>query len=95
MVLNKMDFKKIIEYNGKLVQKKDPIFMTSTSNYGRAQFYASSKIFFGGNFDTFWFNITVIWFGTFLMYIMLLSDILRKMIKYFENIKLRKKKTFS
>ena len=92
LVLNKMNFKKIIEYNGKLIQKKDPVFMQATSNYGRTQFYSSSKKLFGYTFDTFWFNIAVIWFGTFLMYITLLTDIFRKIMKYFESIKLRKKK---
>ena len=92
MVLNKMEFKKIIEYDGKLVQKKDPIFMPATSNFGRTQFYSSSKKFFGFTFDTFWFNNAVIWFGTFLMYLLLLSDLLRKLISYIESFKFRKKK---
>ena len=90
LVLNKREFKKIIEYNGKLVQKKDPIFILPSSNYGRTQFYSSNKYFLGYTFDTFWFNVAVIWFGTFLLYLALLSDLLRKILGYFENIKFRK-----
>ncbi|MBN1252048.1 MAG: ATP-binding cassette domain-containing protein [Bacteroidales bacterium] len=90
LVLNKMQFKKIIEYKGKLVQKKDPVFIVPESNFGRAQFYASSKKFLGYQFDTFWFNILVIWFGTFLLYLALLFDLLRRILSYFENFRLRK-----
>ena len=91
IVMNKMQLKKIIEIDGELIQKKDPIFMKPNSNYGRAQFYTSEKMLFGYTINTYWFNILVIWFGTFIMYIALLKDWLKKVFVYFENIKIRKR----
>jgi len=90
IVLNKMQLKKIIEIDGELIQKKDPIFIEPTSNIGRAQFYTSEKQVFGYIFNTFWFNISVIWLGTFILYIALLGDWFKKLLSVFENIKLRK-----
>ncbi|MEN8120108.1 MAG: ATP-binding cassette domain-containing protein [Bacteroidota bacterium] len=89
-VLNKMQLKKIIEEDGELIQKKDPVFMEASSNIGRAQFYSSEKQLMGYTFDTFWFNLAIIWLGTFMLYVALLGDWLKKILTYFENMKLRK-----
>ena len=91
IVMNKLELDKIIEADGKLIQKKDPIFMKPTSILGRAQFYTSEKNLFGYNFQTYWFNIIVIWLGTFLMYIALLFNWLKKIIKVTENLSFGKK----
>ena len=85
-----MQSNKIIEVGGELVQKKDPIFMEVSSNFGRAQFYVSEKKFFGYIFDTFWFNLSAIWFGSFILYIALLGNWLKKLLNLLENIKFRK-----
>ena len=90
MVLNKMQLKKIIEEDGELIQKKDPVFMEASTDIGRAQFYSSEKRIMGYTFDTFWFNISVIWLGTFLLYIALLGDWLKKFLSHIENMKLRR-----
>ena len=91
LVLNKMDMKKIIEYEGELIQKKDPIFLKPHSNIGRTQFYSSEKQLFGYVFDTFWFNISVIWLGVLLLYFALLGDWLRKLLNLIEDINFSKK----
>ncbi len=90
MVQNKMQIKKIIEEDGELIQKKDPVFMEASSNIGRAQFYSSEKQIMGYTFDTFWFNLLVIWLGTFMLYFSLLGDWLKKILTYFDNMKLRR-----
>jgi ABC transport system ATP-binding/permease protein len=91
IVMNKMQLKKIIEIDNELIQKKDPIFMQPKSNIGREQFYISEKMVFDYTFNTYWFNIIVIWLGTFLMYIALLRDWLKKILGHFENIKIRRR----
>ncbi|MDF1550886.1 MAG: ATP-binding cassette domain-containing protein, partial [Bacteroidales bacterium] len=91
IVMNKMQLKKMLEIDGEFIQKKDPIFMEPDSRWGRAQFYASEKNILGYTIGTFWFNIIVIWLGTFIMYIALLQDWLKKLITYFENIRIRRK----
>lgn len=90
MVTNEKDFKKSVETNHRIVQKKDPIFKTPESNFGRAQFFASVKKVNGKYVDTFWFNITTIWLSAFMLYIFLIFDILRKVITFFEGIKIRR-----
>jgi len=65
--------------------------MEASSNIGRAQFYSSEKKIMGYIFDTFWFNLLVIWLGIFMLYISLLGDWLKKILTYFDNMKLRRK----
>ncbi|MFH2142103.1 MAG: hypothetical protein ABIJ97_06760, partial [Bacteroidota bacterium] len=89
MVLKRLEIDYIREADGELVQIKDPIYKTTESYYGRAQFYAPEKIIFGKKIDTIWFNIMVIWFTTLIMYVALLTDGLRKMIEFSGKIKIR------
>lgn len=81
MVKNVTVNKKIIEYNGKLIQKSDPIFLDPVNiswlfDY-RAHFYAPRKHFAGQLFNTFYFNIIIIWLMVVVLYITL----------YFESFK--------
>ena len=91
LILNKGAENKIIEGKGKLIQKKDPIFMEPTSHDGRAHFYAPVKIIGSWKIDTFWFNFFIIWLMSFVLYLTLLHDTLRKTIEFFEQMKFRKK----
>jgi len=90
LIMNKGAENKIITGKGKLVQKKDPIFMEPTSHDGRAHFYAPVKIIGSWKIDTFWFNFFIIWLMTFVLYLTLLHDSLRKTIEFFERLKFRK-----
>ena len=90
LILNKGAENKIIEGKGKLIQKKDPIFMEPTSHDGRAHFYAPVKIIGSWKIDTFWFNFFIIWLMSFVLYLTLLHDTLRKTIEFFEQMKFRK-----
>ena len=87
LMRNKLEVNKIIEKNGKLIQNVDPIFKKPSSNWGRAQFYASNKIFAGFEIDTFVFNLLIIWLVTFILYILLLADFLKKSFESIGNIK--------
>ncbi|MCX6305410.1 MAG: ATP-binding cassette domain-containing protein [Bacteroidetes bacterium] len=90
LVLNKGAENKIIEGQGRLIRKKDPIFMDPTSHDGNAHFYAPVKIVGQWKIDTFWFNFIVIWLMSFVLYLTLLHDTLRKTIEFFERVKFRK-----
>jgi ABC transport system ATP-binding/permease protein len=90
MVMNKMQVKKLIEENGRLIPKKDPIFMQPESKFGRAQLYTPEKNVLGYHIHTFIFNLLFIWLGTFLLYIALLFNWLKKLFRYFETISLRR-----
>ena len=91
LVLNKGAENKIIAGKGKLIQKKDPIFMEPVSHDGRAHFYAPVKIIGSWKIGTFWFNFFIIWLMSFVLYLTLLHDTLRKTIGFFERVKFRKK----
>ncbi len=91
VVTNKNEIVKIIETGSELVRKKDPVFMKPESNIGRAHFYAPVKIINNQQVETIWFNIIFIWLTSTILYFALLADVLRKLMNYFENIKLRRK----
>ncbi len=95
IVMNKMQIKKLIEEEGRFIQKKDPIFMKPESVLGRAQLYSPEKVVFGYAIDTFSFNIIIIWLGTFFMYIALLQNWLKHLLNYFENLVMRKRSSNS
>jgi hypothetical protein len=85
LVLNKGGENKIIAGNGKLIRKKDPVYMEPVAHDGRAHFYAPVKILGSWKIDTFWFNFFVIWLMSFVLYLTLWHDTLRKTIEFFER----------
>ena len=90
LVMNKGAENKVIVGKGKLIQKKDPIFMEPLAHDGRAHFYAPVKIIGSWHINTFWFNFFIIWLMSFVLYLTLLHDTLRKTIEFFERMKFRK-----
>lgn len=84
---------RILEYDGRLVRQKDPIFVDpyvdGYFNF-RSHFYAPRKYFMGVYWDTYWFNMSFVWFLTLIMYFTLYFDLLRKFLVSIEKIKWRK-----
>jgi ABC-type multidrug transport system ATPase subunit/uncharacterized tellurite resistance protein B-like protein len=83
-----------IIHNNNLIQRIDPIFnetyhTTNKLDY-RTHFYAPTKPFFGAVFDTYWFNIFVIWFMSFGLYIALYFEWLAKLINALGNVQIKK-----
>lgn len=76
MVTQKTDFESIIEGNNELIRKYRPVYQIPESKIGRAQFYASEKIIGKIHIKTLWFNVLVILLFTFVLYILLVSQIL-------------------
>ena len=75
LVKNASASMKIIEYNGSLIQKLDPIYLDPANISGlfdyRTHFYAPKKHFAGKLFDTFYFNVIIIWIMVIALYITL------------------------
>jgi hypothetical protein len=74
---------KILEFDHQLVQHYDPIYQDPfVKNLAtlRTHFYSPVKPFLGKTFDTFWYNIIVIWLLTALFYLALYYEWLRKLI---------------
>ncbi|MCB0428649.1 MAG: ATP-binding cassette domain-containing protein [Flavobacteriales bacterium] len=77
------DMDKIIEWEGELVQRADPIYLDPLFNSGlRTHFFAPRKKLLGAYVDTFWVNLIVIWLMCLMLYITLYFDVLKKCMDY-------------
>jgi ABC transport system ATP-binding/permease protein len=80
---------RIVEYKGQLLQKFYPIYMDEHRPVHPLDFSANlfqpTKYFLGNTYDTLYFNIAVIWSMTFVLFITLYFDVLKKMIKLLEG----------
>jgi hypothetical protein len=95
LVKNSDDFdgEPCLEKDGRFIQTTDPVYADPTeSNLGGAHFFAPRKKFLGKYYPTFWFNICVIWFMSFTLMITLYFDVFKKILDFFGNIRLFKKK---
>ncbi len=80
LVKNNDELNKIISHDGILIQKSDPIYRESEGL--RAHFFAPSKVLFGKQIDTFWINTLVIIMMSFLLFVSLYFDILKKVVDW-------------
>ena len=95
LATNKFEKNKILQYKGELVQQYDPIYrdpIPSNKLDFRSHFLAPQKHFLGKYYDTLWFNICFIWFMTFILYITLYFELLKKVIDFLGKIRLPKLK---
>jgi ABC-type multidrug transport system ATPase subunit len=82
---------RILRQDNKLIQLIDPIYNVPKHpkhalDY-RAHFFAPQKHFFGQYFDTFWFNIAVIWLMAGLLYLLLYAEGISKFLGLFTSKK--------
>jgi len=91
LVTNRNVLAKIVESEGKLISKHEPIYKEPGSRIGRAHLYAPFKRMGGMEIDTLWFNVLVIWVFTFLLYVTLYFDVLRKVLARFDRVQIKKK----
>jgi ABC-type multidrug transport system ATPase subunit len=95
IVRNIYEKNKILRFNDKLIRQEEPIYLEpdDTGLIGiRAHFYAPNKYFLGNFYNTFWFNVVMIWFMSIMFYIPLYFDHLKKIVEFFGNFKFKKKK---
>ncbi|MDP6908413.1 MAG: ATP-binding cassette domain-containing protein, partial [Flavobacteriales bacterium] len=86
LVLNSSDFYRIIEREGKLIQRLHPIYQDPVgSSMLRSHFFASRKEFFGIYVDTYWANLMVIWCMSLFLMFTLYFDVLSKILEIFEE----------
>lgn len=76
--------------DGEMIPKKNAIYREPLRNNGRAHFYAPVKRVFNLEVDTFWFNMTWTWIFNLLSLIFLYSDAIRRILDYFETIRLNR-----
>lgn len=86
---------RIVEYDGRLIQKIYPIYFDDHKPaFGfdfSANLFQPTKHFFGSTFDTLYFNITIIWVMTVVLFVTLYFDLLKKFMNLFEYKKYRKR----
>ena len=81
---------RILHAEGHLVQQIDPIYNEDFTPKNlldyRSHFFSPNKYFLGYKFQTFWFNISVIWVMVIALFLSLYFDLLKKIVEF----KLRK-----
>ncbi len=85
LLRNRSQLNMVIEGEEQLIQKKDPIFMRPYSRVGRAHFYAPFKLIGNIKIPTFIFNVIFIWIMTITLYLTLLDNTIKKLIKFFAS----------
>ncbi|UII25205.1 ATP-binding cassette domain-containing protein [Fulvivirga maritima] len=77
---------RVIEYDGRLIQKVYPIYFDSYHPKNpldyRTKFFAPKKPFFGSLIDTVTFNIMMMWFMSIFLFIALYYKLLPRLIKF-------------
>jgi len=89
LVKNLSESHRIIEKDGKLIQKIYPIYKDPDPEHiidFDAQFYMPAKHFLSRNIDTFYFNTGVIWSMSLVLAILLYFDVLRRVIDGISNV---------
>ncbi|HOK62262.1 MAG: hypothetical protein KBA42_09250, partial [Bacteroidales bacterium] len=82
---------KIVQYGDELVQQYDPVYRDPIPRHYldfRSHFLAPRKHFLGMYFDTFWFNLVIIWLMTIALYITLYYESLKKLLDFLGKIKI-------
>jgi ABC-type multidrug transport system ATPase subunit/ribosomal protein L21 len=85
---------KILRDGENLIQMVDPIYQIPEPRSSidfRTHFFAPKKYFCGTYFETLWFNITIVWIFTILLYLVLYFDLLKKFLEKVGDLKFFKK----
>lgn len=93
LVRNKNGKEKIAVYKDHLVHKTEAVYFPPSAEHVldyRAHFYAPKKLFLGVKFNTYIFNISVIWFFSMLLYIVLYFDGITRFGCFLKRLKFKK-----
>jgi len=86
-VTNKIDLNKLVEKDGYLIQKSDPIYLDPIGKgFFKAHFYSPKKNVFGNLVSTFTANIIVLWLMTIIFCITLYYDVFLRSLKFLNNL---------
>ena len=87
---------KILRDGNRFIQVTDPVYQLPEPTHFldfRTHFFSPKKYIFGMYFETIWFNLSMIWLFTILLYGALYFDLLSKLLNKLADIKLFKKKS--
>jgi len=95
-VLNVSALERIVEYDGKLIQKIYPVYQDEhkPKNFFdfSANLYQPTKHFAGSSWNTLYFNIVVIWSMTAVFFVTLYFDVLKHLVSWLESTRRSKRK---
>jgi len=84
------EINEFVDAGNELIRIKSNIYRYPDSQYGRSHFYAPAKKIGNIKIDTLVFNLIVIWLMTGFLFVALYYDWLRKIINYFENLRINR-----
>jgi ABC transport system ATP-binding/permease protein len=90
LVTNNKSFDYYTEFNGDMIQKRDPIYQDPTHKFVKAHFYAPRKMLAGAFIPTIWVNVMVIWLMTLMLYTLLYFRTLKKLLDFMEQLSTKK-----
>jgi ABC transport system ATP-binding/permease protein len=70
----------VAEIGNKIIPREEPGYTKATSKTGRAHYYAPYKQLGTLEIDTFWFNLLILWLASFIFYIVLYFNGLKKLV---------------
>ncbi len=88
IVLNVFERNRILEYHNHLIQKYHPVYQDPETDHWlgiRSHFYAPQKYFAGHFYDTYEFNIFMVWIMIMVLYVILYFDVVKRIMDFFEN----------
>lgn len=86
VMTNEKELNEFVVQDNEIVRVREAVFRSPEASNGRAHFYAPVKRIFNLSIGTLYFNLLFIWLYTFVMFVILYYDILRKIIAYFESL---------
>ena len=93
MLIDRFGSDKVIEKDGRLIRKHQPVYMIPSSGIGRAQLYAPVKRFGNLEIDTVWYNVLILWLYSLVFYVVLYFDLLSKLLAYLETLRFIRKRS--
>jgi ABC-type multidrug transport system ATPase subunit len=90
IVKNEKELLQYFIHNNNIIKLKDPIYAIPFAKNGRTHFYAPKKRVGNVFIETYWFNVLIIWLSTIMWFLILYFDLLFNLLRYFENIRLRR-----
>ncbi len=95
LVKNVSTKERMLEHKGQLIQQINPVFQdplpTHFLDY-RTAFFVPKKVFAGVTFSTFAFDLLIVWLMSFMAYLTLYWEVLRKGIGAFGKVNFPRKK---
>ncbi len=79
---------RFVYYKNHIIQKDNPVYHVTPSRIGRSHFYAPYKEVLGKRIDVLVYNLVIIWIMIVFLALTLYTDLLRRILTYFENLRL-------